>query len=235
MSQTLLNPDRTPGRPGPSRRGFLAGLGALGAAATLAACSGGSPTSSTGGGGATYAGGKVDLAFWNGFTGGDGPVMQDLVDRFNAEHEAITVKMTTMEWADYHAKLASGREFSGGPPIDEISTPIYGELGDPPPVGSVAVVTRATIANGAYAEAIAWGVEMAQYVEGVSGLRSTFLVDDFGPFGQVRWIGIAPDAATADAAGQKVNADPGYIDKLSAAGKLFAQGSGHRGLASRVA
>jgi hypothetical protein len=137
--------------------------------------------------------------------------------------------------ADYHAKLASGREFSGGPPIDEISTPIYGELGDPPPVGSVAVVTRATIANGAYAEAIAWGVEMAQYVEGVSGLRSTFLVDDFGPFGQVRWIGIAPDAATADAAGQKVNADPGYIDKLSAAGKLFAQGSGHRGLASRVA
>ena len=136
---------------------------------------------------------------------------------------------------DYHAKLASGREFSGGPPVDQISTPIYGELGDPPPVGSVAVVTTATIANGAYAEAIAWSVEIAQYVEGVTGFRSTFLVDDFGPFGQVRWIGVAPDAASADAAGQKLNADQGYLEKLTATGKLFAQGSGNRGLASRVA
>lgn len=136
---------------------------------------------------------------------------------------------------DYHAKLASGREFSGGPPVDQISTPVYGELGDPSPVGSVAVVTTATIANGAYAEAIAWGVEIAQYVEGVTGFRSTFLMDDYGPFGQVRWIGVAPDASSADAAGQKLNADQGYLEKLGAAGKLFVQGSGHRGLASRVA
>lgn len=117
MSQTLPTSDRTPHRPGPSRRSFLAGIGALGAAATLAACSGGSPTSSTGGGGATYAGGKVDLAFWNGFTGGDGPVMQDLVDRFNAEHETITVKMTTMEWADYHAKLPAALTSGQGPHV----------------------------------------------------------------------------------------------------------------------
>jgi len=137
--------------------------------------------------------------------------------------------------SDYHAKLASGSEYSGGPPIDQLSTPIYGELGDPPPVGSVAVVTTATIANGAYTEAIAWSVDIAQYVEGVTGLRSTFLVDDYGPFGQVRWIGVAPNAASADTAGQKLNADPGYLDKLSAAGKLFAEGSGQRGLASRVA
>ncbi|MBU5423643.1 ABC transporter substrate-binding protein [Cellulomonas hominis] len=117
MSQTLPTSDRTPHRPGPSRRNFLAGIGALGAAATLAACAGGSPTSSTGGGGATYAGGKVDLAFWNGFTGGDGPVMQDLVDRFNAEHETITVKMTTMEWADYHAKLPAALTSGQGPHV----------------------------------------------------------------------------------------------------------------------
>jgi multiple sugar transport system substrate-binding protein len=117
VSQTLPTSDRTPHRPGPSRRNFLAGIGALGAAATVAACAGGSPTSSTGGGGATYAGGKVDLAFWNGFTGGDGPVMQDLVDRFNAEHETITVKMTTMEWADYHAKLPAALTSGQGPHV----------------------------------------------------------------------------------------------------------------------
>lgn len=137
--------------------------------------------------------------------------------------------------ADYHAKLASGRDFSASPPVDQLSTPIYGELGDPPPVGSVAIVTTASIANGAYAEALKWSVEIAQYVEGVTGFRSTFLMDDYGPFGQVRWIGIAPDAAAADAAGQKLNADAGYVDKLGATGKLFAQGSGQRGLAMRVA
>jgi hypothetical protein len=136
---------------------------------------------------------------------------------------------------EYHAKLASGSQYSGGPPVDQISTPIYGDLGDPPPVGSVAVVTTATMANGAYVEAIAWGVDMAQYVETVTGLRSTFLVDDFGPFGQVRWIGVAPSAGAADAASQKLNADPGYLDKLGAAGTLFAEGSGQRGLVSRVA
>ena len=136
---------------------------------------------------------------------------------------------------DYHAKLASGREFSGGPPIDQISTPIYGELGDVPPVGSIAGVTTAAIANGAYAEALAWGVEIAQHVEGVTAFSFTILLDDFGPFGQVRWIGIAPDAAAEDAAARKLNADADYLGKLASAGHLFAQGSGHRSLAERVA
>jgi hypothetical protein len=142
---------------------------------------------------------------------------------------------TLLGHPEYHTKLASGREFSGGPPVDQLSTPIHGELGDAPPVGSVAIVTTAAIANGAYAEAIGWSVDIAQYVEGVTGFRTTFLTDDFGPFGQVRWIGVAPDAAAADTAAQKLNADAGYLGKLAAAGQLFAEGSGHRGLATRVA
>jgi hypothetical protein len=142
---------------------------------------------------------------------------------------------TLLAHPDYHAKLASAQQLSSGPPIDQLSTPIHGELGDPPPVGSVAVVTTAAIANGAYADAIGWGVEMAQYVEGVTGFPVAFLIDDYGPFGQVRWISVAPDAASTDAAAQKLNADPGYLEKLRAAGQLFAEGSGQRGLASRVA
>lgn len=119
MSQS----SRTPARPQPgptgsslsrlSRRGFLAGLGAVGLGAGVAACSSGSPSPS----GTGAAGGAVDLAFWNGFTGGDGPVMQDLVDRFNAEHDDIAVKMTTMEWADFHAKLPAALTSGQGPHI----------------------------------------------------------------------------------------------------------------------
>src|SRR5690606_41176010 len=56
-------------------------------------------------------------SFWNGFTGGDGPVMQKLVDTFNAEHPNITVKMTVMEWADYYAKIPSAVSSGNGPDV----------------------------------------------------------------------------------------------------------------------
>lgn len=114
MSQPVRTPARPrPGRPLPaglSRRGFLAGLGAVGLGAAVAGCSGGGGASSGGGG-------RAELRFWNGFTGGDGPVMQELVDRFNAEHEDVVVTMTTMEWADFHAKLPAALTSGQGPHI----------------------------------------------------------------------------------------------------------------------
>lgn len=117
MSQPVPAPARPrpgaqPRSTGLSRRGFLAGLGAVGLGATVAACSSGSPSPS-----GTSRGGVVDLTFWNGFTGGDGPVMQDLVDRFNAEHDGVDVTMTTMEWADFHAKLPAALTSGQGPHI----------------------------------------------------------------------------------------------------------------------
>ena len=80
-----------------SRRHFL-GLGAgAGASMLLAACGGGTdaPPGAGGGGGgggqfgegSEYTGPNVSLAFWNGFTGGDGPFMRQLVEQFNGEHE----------------------------------------------------------------------------------------------------------------------------------------------------
>ncbi len=55
---------------GPSRRGFLLGIGAVSAAAVLSACSGHSATATTGaaaaadGGGAPQQGGTLNIAFW---------------------------------------------------------------------------------------------------------------------------------------------------------------------------
>ncbi|TDE11911.1 ABC transporter substrate-binding protein [Jiangella asiatica] len=120
--------------PGPSlsRRRFLTATGVLGAGAVLSACGGGSSSPGAepaeGGGGATgYDGPDVDLAFWNGFTGGDGPFMQQLVDQFNTEHPNIAVKMTVMEWADYYAKIPTAVQSGNGPDVgimhvDSLST-----------------------------------------------------------------------------------------------------------------
>lgn len=95
-----------------SRRSLLGG--ALGAAVSvgLAGCGPGSSAppgtqaSAPGGGGAEgYDGPNVELAYWNGLTGGDGPVMQKLVDAFNKEHPNIKVNQTRIIWVEYFQKL----------------------------------------------------------------------------------------------------------------------------------
>lgn len=147
--------------------------------------------------------------------------------------QAITSSF--VEDPEYHAKLAKGRDFIAAPSEDSLAHPIHGGDGDPPPVGSVAMVTTAVIGNGAYAQAIQWGVEMAQHAESVTGMPTAFMMSAFGTFGQVSWIGISPDAAAVDAAGEKLNSDADYINKLGAVGDLFVPGSGHRSLLTRVA
>ncbi|SEE34777.1 multiple sugar transport system substrate-binding protein [Jiangella alba] len=105
-----------------TRRRFLTATGMVGAGVVLSACGGGSQSPgaepAAGDGGASgYDGPEVDLAFWNGFTGGDGPVMQQLVDQFNGEHPNIAVKMTVMEWADYYQKVPTAVQSGNGPDV----------------------------------------------------------------------------------------------------------------------
>lgn len=106
-----------------NRRMMLGGLGALGAAGALAACGSGSAgkpgaAPATGDGGAKgYDGPTVELDFWNGFTGGDGPFMRKIVDAFNSEHPNIKVKMTVMQWADYYTKLPTAVSSGRGPAV----------------------------------------------------------------------------------------------------------------------
>jgi len=89
--------------------------------------------------------------------------------------------------------------------------------------------------NGKYAEAIGWGVEVAQHVEQVTGIATMFLTNDYGPFARVTWIGVAADAAAADDATRKINTDPSYLDQLNKAATLFLPGTGHRTLLARLA
>lgn len=106
-----------------SRRGILgAGLG-LGALGALSACGGSGaqgpqPTSATGDGGkGGYDGPEVSLAFWNGFTGGDGAFMKKLVEKFTSEHNNIKVSMQVMQWGDYYVKLPQAVNAGKGPDI----------------------------------------------------------------------------------------------------------------------
>lgn len=136
----------------------------------------------------------------------------------------------------YHERLAAGQQFDGGPATDSLAQPILGELGDAsPPVGSVAMVTTATMNAGRYGKGIAWGIDIAKHVSAVGGMPTMFLTGSFGQFGSVAWIAVAPDMAAVDAAGAAVNSDPAYLGMLDDAGDLFLPGSGNRVLMTRIA
>lgn len=105
-----------------TRRGLLALGGGLGGAAFLAGCGGGqgpgAPSANTGGDfSGEYTGEALTLAYWNGFTGGDGPTMQQLVKDFGGEHENIKVKNTTIQWADFYQKLPAASQADKGPDV----------------------------------------------------------------------------------------------------------------------
>ncbi|MER6948804.1 ABC transporter substrate-binding protein [Nonomuraea sp. NPDC000554] len=102
-----------------SRRRVLGlGLGAL----ALTGCGGGgggprqaqAPASAAP---TAYDGPAVSLSFWNGFTGGDGPVMKRLVEQFNTENPTIKVAMNVYEWADYYAKVPAAVTAGQGPDL----------------------------------------------------------------------------------------------------------------------
>ena len=136
--------------------------------------------------------------------------------------------------AGYQAILAKGAEITVGPPEDRLATPLHGDLGDPPPVGSWAVVTNAVIANGRYEEAVGWGIDVADHVTSLSGMPVGLMMQEYGTFGQLTWIGIGADAAAVDASAAATNGDASYVKKLSAAGDLFVPGSGQRSLVTRL-
>lgn len=104
------------------------GAGALTLAATLAlaACGGGmTPEDAAGGGDAAeapeftgeYDGPPVELAYWNGFTGGDGPFMQQMVDQFMEENPDITVVPNTIQWADFYQRVPAAVNAGEGPDV----------------------------------------------------------------------------------------------------------------------
>src|SRR5215207_6006015 len=109
-----------------SRRSFLGLSAAVGAAGLSAACGGGTsgpPGTDQGGGGGggeftgKYEWPNVSLAFWNGFTGGDGPYMKKMVQEFNSEHQNIKVTMTTIRWQDYYQKVPAAVLSGQGPDV----------------------------------------------------------------------------------------------------------------------
>lgn len=65
---------------------------------------------------ASAAAAPMQLNFWSLLGGGDGQIMNELVDRFNEEHEHIQVEHTILDWGDpYYSRLITAT-VGGSPP-----------------------------------------------------------------------------------------------------------------------
>jgi multiple sugar transport system substrate-binding protein len=106
-----------------TRHDFLLLSAGAGAGLVLAGCGGGPQNNPAvqgqggGSGGESYNGPKVKVSFWNGFTGGDGPYMQKLVEEFNANEKNIDVSMNTVEWDVYYQKVPTAVRTGKGPDL----------------------------------------------------------------------------------------------------------------------
>jgi multiple sugar transport system substrate-binding protein len=107
-----------------TRRKFVHIAAGVGAAIFLPGCGGESGeelveegAGTTTAAASTYDGPPVDLQFWNGFTGGDGPFMRDMVKKFNGEHQNINVKMVVQQWGDYYQKVPQAVQSGKGPDV----------------------------------------------------------------------------------------------------------------------
>lgn len=85
------------------------------------------------------AGGKeVTLTFWNGFTGSDGEILKDIVNRFNQkENGKIKIKMDIMPWDVFYQKLPPAIATKTAPSfilLDPVNMPQYVANGSIQPV-----------------------------------------------------------------------------------------------------
>ena len=64
-----------------------------------------------------YDGPAVTLSYWNGFTGGDGPFMEELVKKFQEENENITIKANTIQWGDFYQRVPAAVQAGQGPDV----------------------------------------------------------------------------------------------------------------------
>jgi multiple sugar transport system substrate-binding protein len=63
------------------------------------------------------AAGRIQLHYWNGFTGPDGKTMGELVARFQKDNPDVQVTMQIIPWTTYYDKLTLSLAYGGAPEV----------------------------------------------------------------------------------------------------------------------
>jgi hypothetical protein len=153
------------------------------------------------------------------------------------ESRAAMLAATASLVADdgYFDLLDKGQDLFAHPGEDFLRELVHGAPSEPPPIGAVGNITTAIANVDRMVDAVGWSVEIAEHVLSVTGVPTSVLTSVFGQMGEIAWIGVLPDVAAAEAVGATMNADPGYLERLTATKDLFIPGSGHVSSVTRIA
>jgi hypothetical protein len=135
----------------------------------------------------------------------------------------------------YMDLIEAAADLVAAPGEDSLAGLVHGSPSEPPSVGSVALSTTAHAVVDRIADTLAWSVEIAEYVEGVTGSPVSVWSSTYGQMGQIAFISVLPDVAALDANQAKTNGDPGYLERLSKSAGLWLDGSGHVARYTRIA
>lgn len=140
--------------------------------------------------------------------------------------EKLLADATYMDAVSGAAELFVSVEDSLG----EILSLLGPHEGDP----HFASVVTAQCAGGHIAEAVSWGVDLAEHVHTITGRDGAFGRSVYGPWAQVSWISLADTAQQVEIAEAATNADPTFLERVDQAGALFVPSTATSLLSRRI-
>jgi hypothetical protein len=158
-----------------------------------------------------------------------GTIMWSARSESLVELQESTEKM--MSDPGYLAKLESMNGLFMAPAEDRYSRII---VGPDEATSRYYGITRAAMSNGKFGDAMALGVEAAEYIGTSMQCPSAFVKAAYGGFGDVTWITGFDSMEQVDAFDDWQMTDPGYHAIVERAGGLFVENSGHTSLIEKL-
>lgn len=178
----------------------------------------------------------LDVSLWQGISGGHVGTLawSTLVDNMTALEAATDALAADAAYLD---KVVAAADWTTEPGQDFILRLLHSAGGDyvRPDVGAYAEGTTAVPAEGKLAEAGEFGVEIAEQHSSLTHSSVLFCSNEYGAFGEMRWLALYHNAAEVDRAAEAIAKDASYTGKLDAASDLFVEGLASRTLARRIA
>ncbi len=151
-------------------------------------------------------------------------------ESYSASVEATDALIQSDEYLD---RVESGAAYYVGNPEDQLAEFIHnaGEVSEPPAAATVVTATMETSRAGS---ALAWAIDLAKYLNNLTAQPMAVLTSNFGQYGRISWLGYGSSLAAIEEGGKKINADPGFIQRLGDSKDLFVPGSGTAALSRKI-
>ena len=126
---------------------------------------------------------------------------------------------------EYLEKVESGAGYFVGNPEDRLATVIHmaGERSGPP---EAAAIVSAQLEIEQTRKAVAWSVELADYLSNATGVPTAVLSSNLSQYGTISWLSYGESLAQLEQANSKTSADPGFLQRLEKSSGFFLPGSG---------